>query len=52
MIMIIVLIIIIIILIIIISILKEDNVFSMIAILQYGPLMNTDVETDFFKKKL
>ena len=37
-------IIIIIIIIIIISILKEDNVFSIIASLPYGPPMNTDID--------
>ena len=31
----------------IISIFKEDNVFSMIASLQYGPPMNTD--TDYYQ---
>ena len=38
---------IIIIIIIIISIFKEDNVFSMIASLPYGPLVNTDI--DYFR---
>ena len=33
-----------IIIIIIISILKEDNVFSITAILPYGPPMNTDID--------
>ena len=34
----------IIIIIIIISIFKEDNVFSIIAILPYGPPVNTDID--------
>ena len=38
------LIIIIIIIIITISIFKEDNVFSIIASLPYGPPMNTDID--------
>ena len=38
---------IIIIIIIIISIFKEDNVFSMIASLPYGPPVNTDI--DFYQ---
>ena len=37
----------IIIIIIIISIFKEDNVFSIIASLPYGPPMNTD--TDYYR---
>ena len=46
-------IIIIIIIIIIISIFKEDNVFSIIASLPYGPPVNTDIDyyrtfSDFF----
>ena len=46
-------IIIIIIIIIIISIFKEDNVFSIIASLPYGPPLNTDIDyywtfSDFF----
>ena len=45
--------IILIIIIIIISIFKEDNVFSIIASLPYGPLVNTDIDyyqtfSDFF----
>ena len=41
------------IIIIIISIFKEDNVFSMIASLPYGPPVNTDIDyyqtfSDFF----
>ena len=44
---------IIIIIIIIISIFKEDNVFSIIASLPYGPSVNTDIDyyrtfSDFF----
>ena len=42
--MIIIIIIIIIMIIIIISLFKEDKVFSMIASLQYGPPVNTDIE--------
>ena len=45
--MIIIIIIIIIIMIIIICISKEDNVFSMIASLPYGPLVNID--TDYYR---
>ena len=46
-------IIIIILIIIMISISKEDNVFSIIASLPYGPLVNTDIDyyqtfSDFF----
>ena len=41
---IIIIIILIIIIIIIISILKEDNVFSIIASLPYGPPVNTDID--------
>ena len=50
---IIIIIIIIIVIIIIISIFKEDNVFSIIASLPYGPPVNTDIDyyrtfSDFF----